>query len=293
MMRTRTGGFRIGFRRGWSNWQKDLAGLAIWGKDAGFEVIDLGRSCVSDLKTVRDAGVEVVSVDMLDWSALLSPDAGKRKDAIARNGEYFKDMGALGVKAFFAVAIPEDPERAGKDNFDLAVASFGELAPLAEPLGAMIVLEGWPGGPPFPNLCCNPETCRAMFKEVPSPGLGLNFDPSHLIRMGIDPVRFIDEFAGRVGHVHGKDTEILTENLYEVGLYQRSIFNPPFFCGEFTWRYCIPGHGTARWTRMLSTLEKAGFCGAVSVELEDANYNGSEHSEKQGLLTALQYLQTV
>jgi sugar phosphate isomerase/epimerase len=293
MMRTRTGGFRVGFRRGWSDWQKDLSGLAVWGKDAGFELIDLGQAAVSDLTTVRSAGLEVISVDMLDWSALLSPDGGRRRDAIARNTAYLKDLTPLGVKVFFAVAIPEDPGRPGRENFDLAVASYGELAPLAESMGAAIALEGWPGGPPFPNLCCNPETCRAMFKEVASPGLGLNFDPSHLIRMGIDHARFIDEFAGRVAHVHGKDTEIITENLYDVGLYQQSVFQKPFFCGEFAWRYCIPGHGVARWTHIFSTLEKAGFRGAVSVELEDASYNGTEQGEKAGLLTALQYLQTV
>ncbi len=292
-MGTRTGDFRIGFRIGGGGWQKDLAGLARWARQVGFELIDLGQVSVADVEAVKDAGLDVVSVDLLDWSALLSEDAGKRKDAVARNRQYFKEMAGAGVKIFFAVVIPENPQASGKENFDLAVRSYGELAGVAEGLGTMVVLEGWPGGFPYPHLCCNPETYRAMLAEVPSSGLGINFDPSHLIRMGIDHTRFIDEFAGRVGHVHGKDTEVLTDNLYEVGLYQQSIFQKPFFCGEFAWRYTIPGHGVTRWSHVFETLRKAGFKGAVSVELEDANYNGTEEGEKAGLLASLEYLRTV
>jgi len=292
-MGTRTGNFRIGFRGGWTEWQKDHAGLGRWAKSVGFELIDLGPVATEQIKAVQNAGVDVVSVDMLDWQALVSADAGKRKEAVAKNVEYFKERAKVGVRLFFCVVMPEDAKLGGKQNFDLAVESYGELAQVAEGLKTMIVLEGWPGGPPFANLCCNPETYRAMFKEVPSKGLGVNFDPSHLIRMGIDHTRFIDEFADRVGHVHGKDTEILGENRYEIGLYQQSIFKKPFFCGEFCWRYTIPGHGVTRWSYCFRALQSAGFKGAVSVELEDAEYNGTEDGEKAGLVAALEYLRTV
>lgn len=290
-MVTRTGGFRIGFRIG-GGWQKDLEALAAWAKQVGFELIDLGKATPADIEAVRKGGVDVVSVDMHDWSAVLSPDTGKQKEAIARNAAYFKEMAALGVKVFFTVAIPEDPSRSGRENLDLAIRGYGELASAAESLGTMIVLEGWPGSHPYANLCCNPETYRALLTEVTSPGVGINFDPSHLIRMGIDHVRFIDEFADRVGHVHGKDTELLAENLYEIGVFQRSVFKEPFFCGEHAWRYTIPGHGVTRWTYVFDVLARTGFQGAVSVELEDATYNGTEQGEKAGLTAALQFLTT-
>jgi len=293
-MVTKTGGFRIGFRRLPSDWQKDLGVLAGWAGEAGFELIDLGQSSIDEVRAVKGAGIDVVSVDMLDWPALLSGDGPKRKDAVARNAGYFKEMADAGVKVFFAVIIPEDPGLGGRKNFDLAVSSFGELAGVAESLGTSIVLEGWPGGAPdYPNLCCNPETYRAMFKEVPSRGLGINYDPSHLIRMGIDHVRFVEEFAGRVGHVHGKDTRILDEKLYEVGYYQASILAEPHGFGEYVWRYTIPGGGVTRWSHVLGVLESTGFSGAVSVELEDEDYNGTEAGEQAGLLGSLEYLRTV
>jgi sugar phosphate isomerase/epimerase len=292
-MRTRTGNFRIGFRGGGSDWQKDLTKLAEWGKESGFELIDLGQVTAADVNKVKAAGLDVVSVDMHDWPGLCTSDDGKRKATIERNSAYFKEMAEVGVKVFFAVIIPHDPARKGKENFELAVKGFGAMAEVAESLGMMIVLEGWPGGPPYPNLCCNPETYRAMLREVTSKGLGINFDPSHLIRMGIDHVRFIDEFADRVRHAHGKDTEILTDNVYDVGVYQQSIFKEAPAFGEFAWRYTIPGHGECRWSYCFDVLAKSGFTGAVSVELEDSNYNGTEKGEKAGLLASLSFLQTV
>ncbi len=37
------------------------------------------------------------------------------------------------------------------------------------------------------------------------PEFGFNFDPSHLIWQGVDPVQFIRTFADRIYHVHVKD----------------------------------------------------------------------------------------
>ena len=51
-MRTRTGAFRIGFREGWSDWQKDRASAAAWAGQAGFEMIDLGAVSPDIVKSV-------------------------------------------------------------------------------------------------------------------------------------------------------------------------------------------------------------------------------------------------
>ena len=56
---------------------------------------------------------------------------------------------------------------------------------------------------------------------------GVNYDPSHLMRMNIDPLRFLYEFGNRVYHVHGKDTEWLSDNLYDYGSEQPATFAKP------------------------------------------------------------------
>ena len=129
-----------------------------------------------------------------------------------------------------------------------------------------------------------------MIKEVPSTSIGINYDPSHLIRMGIDPIRFLEEFADRVYHVHGKDTEVFAENVYEFGTEQPATFAKGHGFGSLAWRYTIPGHGEMRWLRAFEILKAHGYQGAVSIELEDENFNGSEEGEKMGILSGSQFL---
>src|SRR5262249_22799883 len=138
-MKTRTGGLRIGFRAGGSAWQKNLATLAGWAAGVGFELIDLGQVGATEIKAVKSAGADVISVDLLDWPALLSPDQGKRKACVAANGSRIRELASNGIKVFFAVIIPEDSAAELKDNWKRAVESYGELARIAESVGAAIV----------------------------------------------------------------------------------------------------------------------------------------------------------
>ena len=120
--------------------------------------------------------------------------------------------------------------------------------------------------------------------------MGINYDPSHLIRMGIDPIRFLEEFGARVYHVHGKDTELLPENLYEYGHEQPATFAKHFNYGGWQWRYTIPGHGVMRWGKALQVLNAIGYTGNICIELEDANFNGSTEGEKMGFLQGAGFL---
>jgi len=293
-MGTRTGSFPIGFRRGWSDWQKnDLKALANWAKSTGFEVLDLGTPSPEDLAVLSAAGLKIGTADLLDWPKLMSSDAGKRKEAVARNTEYVTKLASLGCKRYFTVAIPEDAAKPRLENYKLAVEGYGELARNIEKTGAKILFEGWPGGGALPNPMCNPETYRAIFKDIGSKAVGVNYDPSHLIRMGIDHVRFVEEFADRVGHVHGKDTEVVGDALYEYGLYQPSLFSKGHGFGEHAWRYTLPGHGCARWTKIFQVLAGVKYDGAVCVELEDENFNGTEKGEKDALIASLAFLRSV
>ena len=114
-----------------------------------------------------------------------------------------------------------------------------------------------------------------------SKALGVNYDPSHLIRLGVDHIRFLNEFVGNVFHVHAKDTETFPEAVYEFGISQGcGVFAPGHGWGGSTWRYTIPGSGEARWTEIFKILKANNFKGVVSVELEDENFNGTEDGEK-------------
>ena len=146
---------------------------------------------------------------------------------------------------------------------------------------------------PFPApgaLCCTPEGYRAVFKDHPEPILALNYDPSHYLRMGIDPVRLLREFVDRVYHVHAKDTEISQDALYEFGTEQPATLDKPVRYGGTFWRYTLPGFGSAPWHTLFSILASAGYPGRISIELEDYRFNGSEQGEQEGLQISGRYL---
>ncbi len=289
MNRTATG-FPIGFRHTpLSEWSQDLAGLVAWAEENDFGALDIGGGA-DQVSAVIEAGLRVGSVDLPEWRGMLSLGADKRRDAVKRNRDVIEAWAAAGEPLnYFTVMVPEDPNAPPQEVFKAMVESYGELAPVLEANNAKIVIEGWPG----PGaLCCTPESYRAFFEACPSPALGVNYDPSHLLRMGIDPLKFLAEFSGRVYHVHAKDTEMVDELRYEYGTEQKPLFAaPPRFGGPF-WRYTIPGHGVMRWQRAFAMLAEAGYGGCVCVELEDQSFNGQEETEKAGLLAARHFLES-
>jgi sugar phosphate isomerase/epimerase len=291
-MGTRTGNFPIGFRRGGGDWQKILGTQAKWARQAGFDAIDLGKATKEDVSALKKAGLKLGSADLLDFGNIMQNDAGKRKELIQANVAYVKEAAALGAKAMFTCILPGDATKKRAENYKLAVESYAPIAEACASVGISLAVEGYPGGGPYyPALVCTPETTRTFLKDI-GKGAGLNYDPSHLIRLQVDHIRFLKEFAPHVKHAHAKDTEIDEEARYEFGT-QDGTFAAPHRWGQWIWRYTIPGHGVARWSEIMSILKSADFTGTVSVELEDENFNGTEEGEKRALEYSLNYLRSV
>lgn len=286
-MQTRTGNFPIGWRRRNFDWEQDLDGMIAWAKANDLSVIDVGRDGDTSGKAVVDAGLQVGSADLTVWNEMISADAGKRKAAVAQNAEYIKNVAALGVSNFFICMLPEDRSLPRAESFGYMVDSYGELAATFEANNAHLVIEGWPGPG---SLVCTPETYGAFIEQVGSKAMGVNYDPSHLIRMGIDPMRFLREFIDHVFHVHGKDCYIIEENLYRYGNLQEPTFGQNFAYGGMNWRYTIPGHGLTDWIEVCTILKDNGYSGAISIELEDHYYDKTTEGTQLGILQGAHFL---
>ena len=104
--------------------------------------------------------------------------------------------------------IGRDPGRSVAENLREAERVFPPLVDYAGERGVKLmiencVMEGWhPDGYPG-NLAYSPELWEWMFEL----GLYLNFDPSHLLWLGIDPVAALKPYVDRVAHAHAKDAE--------------------------------------------------------------------------------------
>ena len=266
-----------------------LPEFAGWCKTTGFDAIDLNHPDAAAVQTVRDAGLELGTIDLPGTSDLLSSDAAMREKGIETVSATLAAMKEVGADKAFTVFFPRDGRQSRRESFANWCLSFPAVAAEAERCGVRIAVEGWPG-PHDSALAVTPETLRAMFAAVPSEHFGINYDPSHLVRVGVDYLRFLDEFAGRVIHVHGKDTALDAEGRYKYGTLGTTLDRAPDF-GSGDWRYCIPGEGVVDWGAVCGRLHRAGFDGIVSLELEDFRYNGTVEGEKRGMSRAREYLQ--
>jgi len=90
------------------------------------------------------------------------------------------------------------------ENLPLFRERFGPIAEHAADHGVRIALEPWPGsvlghGPyRWTNLATTPELWDMLFDAVPSPSLGIEFDPSHLAWQEIDYVQAILDYGARI-----------------------------------------------------------------------------------------------
>jgi sugar phosphate isomerase/epimerase len=189
-------------------------------------------------------------------------------------------LGGVPVGTF----IGRDPGATVSENLRAAEQAMPPLVDYAGERGVKLmiencVMEGWhPDGAPG-NLAYSPELWEWMFGL----GLYLNFDPSHLLWLGIDPVAALRPHVGRVIHAHAKDAEVFPEQRNRFGFFGRvtNREQDPWEMGW--WRYRLPGLGEVDFRRYLDVLYEGGFDGVLSVEHEDPIWGGTPELVERGL----------
>ena len=183
--------------------------------------------------------------------------------------------------------IGRDWTRSIDDNWPRFKKVWEPLVEFAEDKGVRIGIENcpmffsgdeWPGGK---NLAYCPAIWRRMFAEIPSKSFGLNYDPSHLVWLMIDPIKPLREFEERIFHVHAKDVRLDRERLDDVGIMASPLeFHVPK----------LPGLGEVDWSRFFSVLSDIGYQGPVCIEAEDRAYEDSLDSRKAALKQSARFL---
>ncbi len=97
------------------------------------------------------------------------------------------------------------------------------------------------------------------------PAFGFNFDPSHLLWQGVDPVKFIRAFPDRIFHVHMKDAAVTLDG--ESGILSSHL---PFGDHRRGWDFRSLGHGQVNFDTIIRALNDIGYNGPLSVEWEDS-----------------------
>ena len=263
---------------------------AAWLAENGFDAVDTPVLTRQIARTCEKLGLAIGTCDGRA-GGLLSADAATRRKALSTLKKDLSAIARHGGHTYFALLMPDDPRQPRAETFEIFKKVYPKVVEHAEKEGVQIAIEPWPGGAPnYPNLGCTPESFRRIFEAIPSPNLGISYDPSHLVRIQVDYMRFLHEFGDRVRHVHLKDTEILSEKLYESGILGES-YGRTYGFGEGWWRYTIPGEGEVDWNQVIRRLEEFGYDGVLSVELEDHHFWATPELQQEGLLRSKDYIE--
>jgi sugar phosphate isomerase/epimerase len=219
----------------------------------------------------------------------LHPDPDERAAVNRHVGCCIDAAAALGCPTV-GTFVGRHPGRSVSENLRDASRVFAPIVDRAGEADVKVVIEncvmeGWhPDGYPG-NLAYSPELWEWMI----SIGLWLNFDPSHLVWLGIDPVEAMRPFVGHIAHAQAKDIEVFPERRNRYGFFGKAVARTdPWDTGW--WRYRIPGLGQISWTRVVDALYEGGFDGVLSVEHEDPIWGGDPDRVRTGLEIAFRTL---
>jgi sugar phosphate isomerase/epimerase len=254
---------------------------------AGVTHIDVTRLDDEQAVRVRDLarryGVAISGLGY--YPNPLDPNPDGRRTVIEHLMRVIRAAPRLGV-GVVNTFIGRDPAKLLDANWPLVQEVWPGIVQLADACGVRLGIENcpmlfsadeWPGGK---NLATTPQIWQALFAALPSPYLGLNFDPSHLVWLHVDYVRAVRDFGPRIVHVHAKDTRIDPDALYARGVLGLGWHTPK-----------LPGLGDVDWGRLFSALTDVGYKGAVCIEVEDRAYEGSLDDRKRALRQSKRFLE--
>jgi sugar phosphate isomerase/epimerase len=284
--------------------EKPLLKVANWAAANEFSALEVACWPQSGGETRRYAGTSHINVD-----GLSSGEASDIAEALRSKGVSISGLGyypnplhadaghreqVLGhlkkvITAASLLKVPVVNTFMGGDrtlnvdeNWLRAKDIFAPIVAHARDAGVILAFENcpmifshdeWPGGH---NIAYSPKMWRRIF-ETWSEGVGMNYDPSHLVWQMIDQPRFIREFGPKMVHVHAKDVMIDRDGLYENGIMSVGI----------GWQVPrMPGLGDIDWSQFFSGLYRAGYDGSVIIEHEDRNFEGTDEKVKRGFLLA-------
>ena len=168
-------------------------------------------------------------------------------------------MGSPIFKYFYS--FPQTSEEMIDAGFREVVDTWTPIFDEFDKYGVKFALEVHPG-----EIAFDYYTFQRLLKEFNyRPTLGCNFDPSHLLWQGVDPVVFCHDFIDRVYHVHAKDVKMNLNG-------RTGVLGSHITFGDMNrgWNFVSLGHGDVDFDAICRVLNQGGYTGPLSVEWEDS-----------------------
>lgn len=158
-------------------------------------------------------------------------------------------------------SFPPVPQSMIDEGYRLFAERFNPILDVFGECGVRFALEVHPTEIAF-DLYSAEQALAAIDRREE---FGFNFDPSHLLWQGVDPVEFLRAFPDRIYHVHIKDA-IVTLNGKSGILSSHLNFGDP----RRGWDFRSPGRGGVNFEEIIRALNQIGYSGPLSVEWEDS-----------------------
>ncbi len=249
------------------------------------------------LAKIKDHGLELIALNC-SGNQLAPGEAGKRHDAVVR--KTFKLAKLLGIDTvvmmsglpggpgdaypnWIVTAWPPETQIILKYQWEkVAIPYWRDLVKHAEKCGVAKICIEIHGT----QLVYNIDTMLKL-RDAAGERVGANYDPSHMMWMGGDPLLGMKRLKGAIYHVHAKDTKVDPEN---AGINTRLETKTNDRVDERAWNYVTLGfgHGESWWRDFISRLAQLGYDGVLSIEHEDAAMSPTE-----GLRRSVEFLQTM
>ncbi|TGV76164.1 sugar phosphate isomerase/epimerase [Mesorhizobium sp. M00.F.Ca.ET.149.01.1.1] len=116
-------------------------------------------------------------------------------------------------------------------------------------------------------------------REAVGETVGANYDPSHPMWMGADPIAAVRKLGSAIYYVHAKDTRV---EPIPAGIDGVLDARPPNHYAERAWNYITLGygHGETWWRQFCTALKQADYDDVLSIEHEDMMLSPMEGMRK-------------
>lgn len=169
-------------------------------------------------------------------------------------------------------SFPPVPDSMLDEGFAYFAQCWNPILDVFDECGIRFALEVHPT-----EIAFDIHTARRALDAVDGrEAFGFNFDPSHLIWQGVDPVEFIRAFPDRQYHVHVKDAIVKLENGTAGILASHLNFGDP----RRGWDFRSPGRGGVNFEEIIRALNVVNYQGPLSVEWEDSGMD-REHGARE------------
>ncbi|NLM78684.1 MAG: sugar phosphate isomerase/epimerase [Ruminococcaceae bacterium] len=218
------------------------------------DILDTTTRRKESLRLISELGLSVVALS--PNTEYLVFDEEKRRQAIEHTMAMIDLTRLYGVNLTRIFAGGRFPENQTKDAcIEAVIKALKPCAEYAESREVVLAVES------HGQFGTDIEALAVIINEIDSPSLGITLDTSNFAVNGVDPLRAIDVFNGRIYHTHLKDSL----------LGEKSIAT-------------AVGEGSLDFPAIIQKLNETGYRGAFCVE-----YEGSEPADV-GLAKSLGYI---